>query len=337
MKSTRGAGARASGPHFLICGPEVRVPASSSLRTTAVIFLVLAFAAPALAQVGQVNGTLTDRNRRPISGASVALIPKQIATIYGTSSGVDGRYSFSGLPSDVVSVVVLPPGRTGRARKDGIRVRALFRSIVDFDLAETAVTDAPVPAPAAPGGGAAAAPKEAPPATPPGDAAPAPPEGGAAAAPAGETSPADAPAETPAPPGDSTPPETADAAPAEATPTNGGEEPAPASSLSCTVVGPDQKPVTEASVMVLPVTGEGTARRGRTDGAGTCRLSEIAPGTYRIFVRAPGFVTWYLGPVPLKEPGDLKLQLTMAAFPLGFEGTLEDLLIPMEPIPPGAS
>jgi hypothetical protein len=102
-------------------------------------------------------------------------------------------------------------------------------------------------------------------------------------------------------------------------------------------VGPDQKPIPEASVMVLPVDGAGTSRRGRTDGSGKGLLSDIAPGTYRILVRAPGFVTWYLGPVPLMGPGDRKLMLTMAAFPLGFQGTLEDLLIPMEPIPPGAS
>lgn len=257
---------------------------------------VLAAAAPAHAQVGQLNGTLTDAKRKPISGASVALIPKQIPTIYGTSSGVDGRYSFSGLPSDVVSVVVLPPGRTGRARKDGIKVRALFRSIVDFDLAETATSDAPVPSPAVP----AAAP-----------AAVAPPDAG-----------------PPSESGEGGQPAAAPSQPAEPT----------ASSLSCTVMGPDQKPVTEASVMVLAVkSDEGTTRRGRTDGRGACRLTDIPPGTYRILVRATGFVTWYLGPVPLKKPGDLKLLLTMAAFPLGFEGTLEDMLVPMEPIPPGAS
>lgn len=263
------------------------------------VLLAALSAAPAPAQVGQVNGTLTDKNRKPISGASVALIPKQIPTIYGTSSGQDGRYSFSGLPSDTVSVVVLPPGRGGRARKDGIRVRALFRSIVDFDLGETAASDAPVPSPAVPKQETAAPPDP--------DLAP---EGGAAGR--GEQRDVEQP-------------------PAEAPP------PAPVSSLSCTVQGPDHKPVSEASVMVLPVQGEGTSRRGRTDGAGACRLSDIAPGTYRILVRAPGFVTWYLGPVPLKEPGDIRLQLTMAAFPLGFEGTLEDLLVPMEPVPPGSS
>jgi len=279
------------------CGRGARLaralPAAAILATAA----VLAAAAPAHAQVGQVNGTLTDTNRKPISGASVALIPKQIPTIYGTSSGVDGRYSFSGLPSDVVSVVVLPPGRTGRARKDGIKVRALFRSIVDFDLAETATSDAPVPSPAVP-----------------------------AAAPAAVAAPPDAgpPSET----GEGGQPTTEPSQPAGPT----------ASSLSCTVMGPDQKPVTEASVMVLAVkSDEGTTRRGRTDGTGACRLTDIPPGTYRILVRAPGFVTWYLGPVPLKQPGDLKLLLTMAAFPLGFEGTLEDMLVPMEPIPPGAS
>ena len=282
-----------------LTGPRSRGAWLAPATILTIAAIAAAFAAPAHAQVGQVNGTLTDTNRKPISGASVALIPKQIPTIYGTSSGVDGRYSFSGLPSDVVSVVVLPPGRTGRARKDGIRVRALFRSIVDFDLAETATSDAPVPSPAVP-----------------------------VAAPA-------APAAAAAPPEAGPPSETGE----------GGQPPAPAqpagpaaTSLSCTVMGPDQKPVTEASVMVLAVkSDEGTTRRGRTDGKGACRLTDIAPGTYRILVRAPGFVTWYLGPVPLKQPGDLKLLLTMAAFPLGFEGTLEDMLVPMEPIPPGAS
>ncbi len=278
------------------------------LALPAAAILAVVLAAPAGAQVGQVNGTLTDVNRKPISGASVALIPKQSPTIYGTSSGEDGRYSFSGLPTDIVSVVVLPPGRTGRARKDGIRVRALFRSIVDFDLAETATSDAPVPSPAM------VVPA---PAAPP------------------ETEPAPAPPEAESPP---EPPETEPTlAAAEGERPPQSPHPAATSSLSCTVLGPNQKPVTEASVMVLPAQGEGTPRRGRTDGAGACRLSDIAPGTYRILVRAPGFVTWYLGPVPLENTGDLKLLLTMAAFPLGFEGTLEDLLVPMEPIPPGAS
>ncbi|MFQ5702279.1 MAG: carboxypeptidase-like regulatory domain-containing protein, partial [Acidobacteriota bacterium] len=101
------------------------------------MLLAIAFAAAlptsTAAQVGQVNGTVLDADSRQLPGASVALIPTSGSTIYGTSSGPDGRYAFKGLTSDTYNVVMsTPDGRI--VRKNGVHVRALFRSIVDFKL-----------------------------------------------------------------------------------------------------------------------------------------------------------------------------------------------------------
>ena len=47
-----------------------------------------------------------------------------------------------------------------------------------------------------------------------------------------------------------------------------------------------------------------------------------------------GFITWSLGPAAMKEPGSLKVTLLLVPFPMNFEGTLEDKLVPADPIPP---
>ncbi len=240
----------------------MRRRARRAARGAAVLMVAAASLATAHAQVGQVNGTVIGRSARPVTGAAVALIPAETPAIYGTSTAEDGRYAFSGLPTDVYSVVVIPP-RGGRARKDGIRVRALFRSIVDFDFAQPAGA-APLPSPPAAGDGAA------------------------------------------------------------------GE----ASVLTCAIHNATRQPVPDALVQVFPVGREGGARRVRTDAEGGCRIEGIAPGTYRILVVAPGFVTWILEPVPLDGAGDRTLHVTLQPFPMGFDGTLIDLLVPMEPIPP---
>ena len=226
--------------------------------------LCLSVMAPQWAQEGsgQVNGTVLDKNKKGIAGLSVAAIGQPGTTIYGTSTDEGGRYALKGLEASTYSVIVYQHGG-GTTRKDSIRVRPLFRSIVDFNVVGTA-----------------------------------------------------APGTIPA---------------LEAT---SAEQAAGAPSLICALSGPDRAPVTDARVSLTPVEGSGQLRRGRTGPQGECKLDEIPAGTYRIVAKAPGFITWGLAPVPLSGSGALKLVLSLAPFPMGFEGTLDDLLVPTDPIPP---
>ena len=227
--------------------------------------------------VGQVNGTVLDKDRKGVAGLAMALIPKTGPTISGTTTDESGRYAFKGLAADTYSVLMrLPSG--GVARKDGIRVRPLFRSIVDFNVA-TDVPAGSIPAPLA--------------AAPPSVAAP------------GSTAPAPG-----DPPGDA------------------------GFSLACALAGPDREPVPDAVVTLTPVSGRGRLRRARTGPDGGARIDDVPAGDYRIAARAAGFMSWSLGPIALSGPGGLRLSLSMVPFPMGFPGTLEDLLIPAEPIPP---
>ena len=213
--------------------------------------------------IGQVNGTVFDQSQKGIVGLPVALIPQAGAVIHGTSTENGGRYAFKGLEAGTYSVILsLPAG--GALRKDGIRIRPLFRSIVDFTLA----------------------------------------------------------AETPQ---SSLPSVEAQA---------GGEGSAAALSLSCMLLGSDRAAVPDALVTLTPVEGQGRFRRCRTGSAGECAIADLPAGRYRISAKAPGFLTWSLGPLALKGSGPLTLSLTLVPFPMGFEGAIEDLLIPADPIPP---
>jgi len=218
--------------------------------------------------IGQVHGTVFDKDRKGVAGLTVALIPASGSTLYGTTTDSDGRYAFKGLDTDTYTVMVARAAAPG-IRKDGIRVRALFRSIVDFNLATDPPAQAiPVPHPA----------------TPPADGDPA--------------------------------------------------DRAAAVSLACALTGPDGEPVPDASITLTPVEGAGSLRRARTDPGGECRLDDVPEGSYRVLASAPGFINWGIGPVTLAEPGNMKLALTLTAYPMGFHGTLEDLLIPADPVPP---
>jgi hypothetical protein len=221
-------------------------------------------APPALQEpIGQVNGTVFGQGQKGVVGLAVALIPQAGSAIHGTSTENGGRYAFKGLQIGTYSVIVsLPAG--GVLRKDGIRIRPLFRSIVDFTLA-TETPQSSLPSVKAP----------------PGD------EGGAAAL-----------------------------------------------SLSCTLLASDRSAVPDALVTLTPVEGQGRFRRGRTGAAGDCAIGDLPAGRYRISAKAPGFLTWGLGPLALEGSGALTLSLTLVAFPMGFGGTIEDLLLPADPIPP---
>jgi len=222
----------------------------------------LAAGGTAWAQIGQVNGTVLRADRTPVVGASVALIPKVSHVIWATSTAQDGRYAFKGLAADTYSVVVMIPGG-GAVRKDGIRVRALFRSIVDFNL-QSDPMDAGLP---------------------------------------------------PLPPVEEAQRE-------------------PTFTFSATLINPEREPSPDALVTLIPIAGDGAIARCQTKADGACELAGVPEGTYRISARAPGFMTWTLYPVVFKGTGDIEFDLALVAFPMGFRGSFEDLLVPTEPVPP---
>ncbi len=227
----------------------------------------LASAGAAPKGIGQVHGTVFDKERKGVPGLTVALVPGAGATVYGTSTDMDGRYEFKGLDADVYTVMVVD--RAGVIyRKDGIRVRSLFRSIVDFNLG----TDAPAPS-----------------------------------------------------------------IPVPQPVTAADGDPAASSSeltIACTLTGADRQPVPDASVAATPTAGTGALRRAITDSGGACRLQGIPQGVYRLTARAPGFINWEIGPLTLDRPGGIGLSLALTPYPMGFAGTVEDLLIPTDPVPP---
>ncbi|HKY32654.1 MAG TPA: carboxypeptidase-like regulatory domain-containing protein, partial [Candidatus Polarisedimenticolia bacterium] len=85
-------------------------------------------------------------------------------------------------------------------------------------------------------------------------------------------------------------------------------------------------------ITATPSGGAGALRRARTDQEGAARLEEVLAGTYRISARAPGYITWSLGPIPIQGTGVILLDMTLVPFPMGFPGSLEDLLVPADPI-----
>ena len=215
--------------------------------------------------IGQVNGSVFDQTRKGVVGLPVAVIPQTGGVIHATSTENGGRYAFKGLEAGTYTVVVSVPAR-GVLRKDAIRIRPLFRSIVDFML----VTD--LPSGALPAVMAAVA---------------------------------------------------ADGAGASA-----------ALTITATLVGQDRSPIPDALLTMTPVGGEGKFGRCRTGPDGICAPGELVEGIYRISAQAPGFITWGIGPLPIKGTGSVRLALTLVPFPMGFEGTLEDLVIPIDPTAP---
>ncbi len=319
-------------------------------RLAGLSLLCLAVVSPGTAAVpgvgiGQVNGTVFDTARKGVPGLSVAVIPEDGRALYGTSTDADGRYGVRGMPPGLYSVIVAVPG--GAVRKDAIRIRPLFRSIVDFNLSPqpTAVNLPGLNAgPAATPGRPAAPPGVSPPSpagipgpwgdlgqdsggagsgTPP--PVPAPPADGAAGAP-------------PAPGG-------ADASAGPATgavdPPEGSAPPAPAvdghaeegMAITWILKGPEQISAPDAWVAAIPAGGEGHLRRDRTRPDGGTRLEGVAPGNYSLLVKAAGFMTWRMGPLPLNGDGELSVTMSLIPYPMGFKGTIEDVLIPFDPIP----
>jgi len=236
----------------------------AKVLVTAALLAVAGGALIAQGGSGQLNGTIFDERNKGIAGLSIALVSEQGSTLYGTNSGEEGRYAFKGLEAGVYSVVVAFPAG-GVERKDGIRVRPLFRSIVDFHVSRPP-TEGTIPAPRA-----------------------------------------------------------------QADP---DAEAAKSLSIRCLLLDPDRQPVPDIHVSLTPVDGTGRLERARTDPDGACILPDVEAGDYRLSASAPGYMTWSLGPLRLEGEGRLSLSLLLVPFPMGFPGTIEDLLIPPDPIPP---
>jgi len=104
--------------------------------------------------------------------------------------------------------------------------------------------------------------------------------------------------------------------------------------LTGSLITVDGAPIPEAWLIVAPTGAEAPSLRARTDAEGRFRLLRVPAGSYRITARALGHVTWSLGPLPLEAGKDVGLRLTLLPFPLGHPENPEDLLVPVEPVPP---
>jgi hypothetical protein len=105
-------------------------------------------------------------------------------------------------------------------------------------------------------------------------------------------------------------------------------------SLKGSLITEKGEPVPEAWVTLSRMGVEEPSLRARTDAEGNFRLLEVSAGHYRISARALGHVTWSLGPIPLQEAKEISLKLTLLPFPLGHPENLEDLVVPVDPVPP---
>ena len=88
-------------------------------------------ATQAPATAGQISGTVQTPSRRPVGGASVAVMPNGGGGIFGGSTSIDGRFALRGLPTASYAVLVMDPGGSV-LRKERVNVRPLFRNLVDF-------------------------------------------------------------------------------------------------------------------------------------------------------------------------------------------------------------
>jgi hypothetical protein len=104
--------------------------------------------------------------------------------------------------------------------------------------------------------------------------------------------------------------------------------------MSWTLQGPERASAPDAWVAAIPAAqGSGALRRSRTDAAGGAALEQVPAGQYHLLVRAPGFMTWRLGPLPVDGAGSFPVVLSLVPYPMGFPGSLEDQLIPADPVP----
>lgn len=85
----------------------------------------------ALAFSGQISGNVYTRDKKMLSGTTVAVVGSSGDSLHGSSTDPKGHYAVGDLEKDDYSVIVVPPSGAV-LRKDGVRVRPLFRNLVDF-------------------------------------------------------------------------------------------------------------------------------------------------------------------------------------------------------------
>ena len=85
----------------------------------------------ALAFSGQISGNVYTRDKKMLSGATVAVVGSSGDALHGSSTDPKGHYAVGDLEKDDYSVIVVPPSGAV-LRKDGVSVRPLFRNLVDF-------------------------------------------------------------------------------------------------------------------------------------------------------------------------------------------------------------
>ncbi len=101
------------------------IPALRVFTIAAGMMIFLAGAANLLAQDGNgtVSGVIQDVTGKPIPGANVAVRNESTGAAKAAASGVDGRFSVTGLPAGSYSVDVAAPSFAG-TRKSGVKLAA---------------------------------------------------------------------------------------------------------------------------------------------------------------------------------------------------------------------
>jgi hypothetical protein len=112
-----------------------------SRRTLATLFSALFIASPALAQVGQINGAITDKTGALIPGATVKAVETATGLSRDTVTGADGRYIITALRPASYDVTAELAGFQSSLRK-GLLLQANENLTVNFvlelgNLAET--------------------------------------------------------------------------------------------------------------------------------------------------------------------------------------------------------
>jgi iron complex outermembrane receptor protein len=99
----------------------------------AVAALAILSAAPALAQDGQIAGTVRDASGAPVSGAAVTITNQQTGATRAVTSDASGAFAATGVPAGVYTVTA-ELKRFARSTQKDVRVAAGATANVDFTL-----------------------------------------------------------------------------------------------------------------------------------------------------------------------------------------------------------
>lgn len=106
---------------------------ASFLRQLSPFALTLVFAGGALAQTGQIAGTVKDENGQPLKDALIKIERKDIKGNYKVKTKKKGDYLHAGLPLGTYKVTVEVNGQD-RDSMDNVRTKLGEDVVVDFDL-----------------------------------------------------------------------------------------------------------------------------------------------------------------------------------------------------------